>query len=161
MRASIVIASLASAALAVPLEFVHIDAVENYDWDVTEWTAGCASSGCSYNFNISGPADTQNPARPAFSAYCSGFGEGAPYQECQLLDSSTTDRAVVAKLLTSTPSNATSNAVAHIQVSFAYTDLKTSSTSWNFTGTGNAGYNQFVSPAMNFTIKPSSITGIA
>ncbi|KAI1845107.1 hypothetical protein JX266_008654 [Neoarthrinium moseri] len=157
MRGAAVIATLATAVSA---KFFNIQAVEDYDWDVTQWTAGCDGDGCYYDFNVSGIASDRNPARPAFLAYCSGSGEGAPYEECDLLDEADVARRVVAKLLPATRSNG-SDTVAHIQVSFQYTDLEVDTTWWNFTGHGDASYNQFVAPALDFTIKPDTVAGVA
>lgn len=121
MRTSAFIAVMATAVSAVPFK---VQAVEGYDWVVSNWSAGCARSGCYYDFNVSAPADDQSPARPAFLAYCSGFGEGASYDECTLLDESDVGRRVVAKLLPAIrASNATT--IAQIQVSLQYTDLTT------------------------------------
>ncbi|KAK6076067.1 fimbrin [Seiridium cupressi] len=164
MRTAAVLATLASAVSATTFK---VQAVEGYDWSVTGWSAGCDRSGCYYDFNVSGPADDQNPKRPAFLAYCAGSGEGAPYSECDLLDEADVARQVVAKLLPATRANGT-NTIAHIEVSLQYTDLDTpltscahSTTWWNFTGHGDARYNQFVAPLMNFTIKPDTISGAA
>ncbi|KAH6655509.1 hypothetical protein BKA67DRAFT_657444 [Truncatella angustata] len=159
MRTATILAAMASAVSAVTF---HVQAVEGYDWDVTAWSAGCERSGCYYDFNVSGPADDQNPPRPAFLAYCSGFGEGAEYDECTLLDEGDVARRVVAKLLPAIRFNSTNTStIAQIQVSFQYTDLEVSTTWWNFTGHGNSSYNQFVAPLQNFTIKPDTISGVA
>ncbi|KAI0171331.1 hypothetical protein LQW54_003384 [Pestalotiopsis sp. IQ-011] len=160
MVSAVLFASLATAvAASVPF---NVHAVEGYDWSITNWAAGCDDEGCHYDFNVSAPADNNNPARPAFLAYCTGGEEGGPYEECDLLDEADVARRVVAKLLPSTPSNTSSDAVAHIQLSFKYTDLETSTTWWNFTGDGDASYNEDSStPLTNFTIKPDSITAAA
>ncbi|KAF7516502.1 hypothetical protein G7054_g14131 [Neopestalotiopsis clavispora] len=160
MRAAVLVASLA-AAVSAGTPF-RVQAVEGYDWSIENWQAGCDDEGCHYDFNVSAPADDNNPARPAFLAYCTGGGEGDPYEECDLLDESDVARRVVAKLLPSTPSNTSSDTVAHIELSFKYTDLQTSTTWWNFTGDGDASYNEdSTTPLMNFTIKPDSITAAA
>ncbi|KAI0134685.1 hypothetical protein BJ170DRAFT_591646 [Xylariales sp. AK1849] len=159
MRIAAVLTTLAMAVSAFPAA-MKVEAVEGYDWEVTGWNAGCARAGCSYDFNVSGVATDNAPARPAFLAYCYGFGEGSPYQVCDLLDDASVDRQVVAKLLPATKSNV-SDYITHIQVSLQYTDLETPTTWWNFTGTGDAKYNAFVAPAMNFTIKPDTIFGVA
>lgn len=122
MRAATFVAALATAVSATTFKVLD---VEGYDWDVTNWSAGCARSGCYADFNVSGPADDQKPPRPAFFAYCSVFGEDAPYEECTLLDTGDVARRVRAKLLPATRSNDT-NTIAHIQVSYQYTDLQTS-----------------------------------
>lgn len=124
MRSAAVLTAMASAVSAVGF---RVQAVEGYDWSVTGWSAGCARSGCYYDFNVSGPADDQSPARPAFLAYCSGFGEDGPYEECNLLDEADVARRVVAKLLPAIRSNDTNTStIAQIQVSFMYTDLEVS-----------------------------------
>jgi hypothetical protein len=121
MRGATALAALASTVTGTAF---RTQAVEGYDWDVTNWSAGCARAGCYYDFNISGPADSNNPARPAFLAYCSGSGEGADYEKCELFDEASVQRVVAAKLLTSTTSNS-SDTIAHIQVTFKYQDLET------------------------------------
>lgn len=123
MRTSVLLAAMATAVSAVNFK---VQAVEGYDWDVTNWSAGCARSGCYYDFNVSAPADDQNPPRPAFSAYCSGAGEDAPYDTCTLLDEADVTRRVAAKLLPAIRSNDTNTStIARITVSFQYTDLTT------------------------------------
>ncbi|KAI0974105.1 hypothetical protein F4678DRAFT_399347 [Xylaria arbuscula] len=161
MRANILFAALAGASSASASVFRIAAESMEYDWAVTGWSAGCARSGCYYDFNVTGAENlTQYPPTPAFKAYCSGDGEGSPYRLCQRLDDEDTDALVVAKLL---PSNTTSNGTRHarIQVSLKYTDLYTPTTWWNFTGHADSVYNQFVAPLQNFTITPSEITGVA
>ncbi|GAW17032.1 hypothetical protein EKO27_g4030 [Xylaria grammica] len=161
MRAGILLTALMGASSAsASVMRIAADSME-YDWAVTGWSAGCARSGCYYDFNVTGVQNlTQRPATPAFKAYCSGFGEGAPYRLCDRLDEEDTDAIVVAKLL---PSNITANGTrsAIIQVSLKYTDLETPTTWWNFTGHAASFYNQFSAPLQNFTITPSEIIGVA
>lgn len=125
MRVAIVIASLATAASAATTfpKLLVAAATASYYWNVTNWSAGCVTSGCYYDFNVSAPASSSRPARPAFLAHCSGGVEGAPYQVCTLLDEGTVDRQVVAELLPAIRNS--SSVVARIQVSFQYTDLVT------------------------------------
>ncbi|KAI1344946.1 hypothetical protein F5Y15DRAFT_12495 [Xylariaceae sp. FL0016] len=161
MRAATFLAALAGASSASAAVFRIAATTISYDWDVTGWSAGCAESGCSYDFNITGAGnETSKPPRPGFMAYCTGQGEGADYQVCEQLDTEDNDARVVAKLLAS---NGTANGTgsAHIQVSLRYTDLETSTTWWNYTGDAFAPYNQFSTPGEEFTIRPDEVFGVA
>ncbi|KAH7346825.1 hypothetical protein BKA65DRAFT_503376 [Rhexocercosporidium sp. MPI-PUGE-AT-0058] len=122
-----------------------------YSWSVTQWSAGCARHGCYYIFNISAPAYNDIPA---FSAYCSGTGEGAPFQACEVNDDLPGNRGVAAHLLEA-------EVGAHIEVSFQWTDLEQSGTYYNYTGNATSFYNQSSAPYQNFTITPSSAFGVA
>lgn len=57
-----------------------------YYWSVYDWQAGCASSGCSYNFNVTG---VQDGLYPGFLAYCNGYDTGF-YGQCQILNATST-----------------------------------------------------------------------
>ncbi|KAL5318390.1 hypothetical protein ACEPPN_013450 [Leptodophora sp. 'Broadleaf-Isolate-01'] len=124
-----------------------------YSWSVTDWSAGCARSGCYYDFNISAPAYNDIPA---FSAYCSGYTVGAPFQPCGINDDLPGNRGVAAHLL-----DAETGTGAHIEVSLAWVDLEQTDTYYNYTGNATSTYNQFVAPPQNFTITPSSAFGVA
>ncbi|KAI1250749.1 hypothetical protein MGN70_007807 [Eutypa lata] len=161
MRATSIIAALSAVVTASAMTtFKLMEAEEQkstYLWEVTNWNAGCARS----DFNVTAEANsTTYPKRPAFSAYCHGQGEGAPYELCDLLSEPETDLRLEAKLL---PANRTINetTTANIQVSLMHTDLDTPTTWWNYTSKGQATYNQFVAPPMDFTITPSEIFGVA
>ncbi|KAI1171407.1 hypothetical protein F4777DRAFT_582974 [Nemania sp. FL0916] len=162
MRAAIILTALASASSAsAAVMRIAADTME-YNWDVTGWNAGCARSGCYYDFNITGAANlTSKPPTPAFKAYCAGDGEGSPYRLCDRLDKEDTDAIVVAKLLPGSSNSTNGTRPATIQVSLRYTDLYSSTTWWNFTGHASSFYNQFAAPSQNFTITPDEITGVA
>lgn len=55
---------------------------------------------------------------PAFSAYCSGFGEGAPYEECDILDDGANLHQVAARLQAVN----TTGTGAHLAVSYEFSD---------------------------------------
>lgn len=57
---------------------------------------------------------------PAFSAYCSGSGEGAPYDECEFLDDEASVRQVSARL----EAVNTTGTGAHLAVSYEFADPK-------------------------------------
>ncbi|RYP74791.1 hypothetical protein DL769_003938 [Monosporascus sp. CRB-8-3] len=164
MRVGSLFAALSAAAVSNAMTFRVMSAEEqkmDYVWEVTGWSAGCARSGCYYDFNITAEANTTSfPQRPAFSAYCHGFGEGAPYELCDLLMEPKVPLAVEAKLL---PADRAPNATtkANIQVSVQHIDLQTPTTYWNYTAKGQATYNQFVAPLMNFTMRPHEMFGAA
>ena len=51
MRADILLTALAGASSASAAVFrIAADTME-YDWDVTNWSAGCARAGCYYGSN--------------------------------------------------------------------------------------------------------------
>lgn len=79
---------------------------------------GCSTSSDPQllDFNISAPAFSD--AVPAFKAYCSGFGEGAPYDECEILDDSENIHQVAARLQAV---NQTGTG-AHLAVSYEFVD---------------------------------------
>ncbi|KAI1639644.1 hypothetical protein F4809DRAFT_595019 [Biscogniauxia mediterranea] len=161
MRVIPVLAALVGTSSASTM-FVQMTAAQmNYQWAVTGWSAGCAEAGCSYDFNITGTAnETARPARPGFKAYCSGEGEGVPYQECTRLDSDDKPLRVVASLLSS---NATTNGTrqAHIEVSMMHADPEAPTTFYNYTGDGYGTYNKFAAPVENFPIQVDSFFGVA
>lgn len=68
------------------------------------------------DFNISAPAYNDIPA---FSAYCSGYTVGAPFQPCGINDDLPGNRGVAAHLL-----DAETGTGAHIEVSLAWVDLE-------------------------------------
>ncbi|KAL7622937.1 hypothetical protein AAE478_006616 [Parahypoxylon ruwenzoriense] len=163
MRVTSVLTAVAGASSASAAVMQIAATTLSWNWTVTGWSAGCARSGCYYDFNVTGIGnDTSRPARPSFKAYCSGQGEGADYRACTALEEAGTDYSVVAKLLPrNTAVNETSPAPPQIQVSLKFTDLDTPTTWWNYTGKAEAAYNQFVAPLMNFTITPDTIFGVA
>lgn len=161
MRVAAVLTTIVAVAAAKSLKFMTLAAETEYEWRVTNWMAGCAQSGCSYDFEIQGPALNTRPHKPAFRAHCGGAGEGSPYRLCAMVDNSTVAlaRRVAAKLLPQpTGSNST---VVYLQVSYKFTDLQNPTTWWNYTGHTNTSYNQDVSPKLDFTIIPDEIFGVA
>lgn len=149
-------ATLATAASAMKFNVAHFKAAElNYTWQGLNWSGGCARSGCYYDFNITGPA--RGAGVPAFLAYCSGGVEGAPFDQCEVLDEGDTSRRVAAKLQ---PVNTTGTG-AHLAVSYEFADPVQVGTWWNYTGYTTLPYNQFVSPLINFTVTPSELFGVA
>ncbi|TVY82276.1 hypothetical protein LSUE1_G003087 [Lachnellula suecica] len=164
MRASNVLAlsALSTAAFAAPAPAAQAGSSINdpyYSWQVTDWSAGCASSGCFYDFNIAGSNyKTDSFDFPPFTAACSGAGVGAPFTPCAVNgpEGEPGNRGVVARLLP-----AETGAGAHIEVSFEWVDLNQANTYYNFTGDAIASYNQFVGPLEAFTITPSSAFGVA
>ncbi|KKY39979.1 hypothetical protein UCDDA912_g00023 [Diaporthe ampelina] len=127
----------------------------NYTWTVTGWSAGCARAGCYYDFNISAPAVSESV--PAFKAYCSGFGEGAPYDDCEILDDNENLHQVAARLQAVN----TTGTGAHLAVSYEFADPTAEGTYWNYTAYAVSSYNQFVAPLLTFTMEPTEIWGVA
>lgn len=128
-------AVLATVASAMKFNVAHFNAAAlNYTWQGLNWSGGCARSGCYYgtfmsyaalstilltpctDFNITGPAI--GTGIPAFLAYCSGGVEGAPFDQCEVLDEGDVGRQVAAKLQ---PVNTTGTG-AHLAVSYEFQD---------------------------------------
>ncbi|KAG8168948.1 hypothetical protein KVR01_001697 [Diaporthe batatas] len=124
----------------------------SYTWSVTGWSAGCARAGCYYDFNISAPAFSNSV--PAFKAYCSGFGEGTPYDKCELLDNNETIRQVAARL----ESVNTGGTGAHLAVSYEFVDPTSENAYWNYTAYAVSEYSSLL---LNFTVQPTEIWGVA
>ncbi|KAK8041778.1 hypothetical protein PG993_006301 [Apiospora rasikravindrae] len=159
MRASTVFATLAATVAASPVATRAAD----YQWDVTEWDAGCNNEGCTYQFQIAGAATSDYPARPAFSATCAGQSfDGKVYSEyadCKL-DSKDTKGSLVSRL--NKPEQLLgSRTVIPVQVSFQFADLNQDNTYWNYTGVANTTFNRGGAPPQSFAIIPKESFGIA
>jgi hypothetical protein len=84
------LALLATSAMAGPVAR-QIAIPENWNWQVENWGAGCARSGCYYSFNITVPTIEGQIA--GVKAYCNGYEHGydnsftipSPYETCELL----------------------------------------------------------------------------
>lgn len=70
------------------------------------------------DFDVSGSASSSRPAKPAFKAHCCGFGEGAPFSQCNVLDGGDYGQQVAAQLLAANMTGAG----ARIAVSYQYID---------------------------------------
>ncbi|KAI0009888.1 hypothetical protein F4779DRAFT_340471 [Xylariaceae sp. FL0662B] len=155
MRASTVFAAAIACAGSAYAMTMQIASTSSYHWSVENGNVDCEGSGCSYDFNVLGAANTTSkPPRIAFSASCSGQSEVGQYQPCKKLDQEETDHQVVAMVL---PRNGTGNAVdtpPQIQISLRYTDPEVKSMWWNYTGKAAAA-------AKDFKITPSTLTSAA
>lgn len=109
--------SLATALPQVP-KGSPTELPEGYKWDVTNWTAGCARGGCTYDFNVTGAFAN---LYPGFKAYCSGKDTGY-YQDCKILEDLTTSGVpfVAASLRPNVQ-----NGIATMSVSLKFTDAGT------------------------------------
>lgn len=105
-----------SLAAALPETFAAPSGLpEGYQWSVENWHAGCARSGCSYDFNVTG---TITPPYPGFKAYCSGSDTGY-YANCEILEGvSTSGIPFVAASLRPN----FQNGIATMSVSLSFTD---------------------------------------
>lgn len=136
--------ALASLVLAAPRTF-RIDEINweaasgpNYTWSVSNWNAGCGGPGCYYGERVLPPIVEKLivliplPTKsdffvagqsfgggqiPPFKAYCHGGGEGAPFDQCDMLSGGSTGKAVAAKL----GAVNTTGTAAHLAVSYMYT----------------------------------------
>ncbi|EHA52640.1 hypothetical protein MCOR27_007671 [Pyricularia oryzae] len=127
----------------------------NYNWTVTNWEAGCARGGCYYGFDIAADEYTSYPKAPAFKAHCNGQNEGGPYTVCEMQDGGSAARRVAARLLERNSSDP-----VYIRVSYQYADSQPNAY-FNWTGTGETSYNQFVAPPQTFNVTPSEVFGVA
>ncbi|EME40825.1 hypothetical protein DOTSEDRAFT_136569 [Dothistroma septosporum NZE10] len=143
-----------SLAAALPVTFAAPSGLpDNYQWSVENWYAGCARSGCSYNFNVTGAS---SGLYPGFKAYCSGADTGY-YDDCEILgvlsDSGTP--FVAASLRPNFQ-----NGIATMSVSLSFTDAD-SLIIYNISGWHDATYNAFVVPLEQFNItEPFEITQV-
>ncbi|KAI6251536.1 hypothetical protein HI914_00110 [Erysiphe necator] len=126
--------------------------LDGYKWDVTEWSAGCARSGCYYHFKISGSAFDSGIKIPAFAASCSGYKDGDPFVPCKMNDPADDPSLAVGARL---QDRQLSGPGAHIVVSYKFPDASQSDTFYNYTGYATSSFNQFVAPEQNFTITPT------
>ncbi|CAN9342464.1 unnamed protein product [Alternaria alternata] len=130
----------------------------NWTWHVEGWSAGCARSGCYYDFNISVPSIEGEIL--GVKAYCSGYEngwyrKGNWYAPCRILEG--VNNGVSAKF--SERTSDTSGSPDQILLSFEkapYEPLNT--TGYNFTGSHEAIYNQFVAPEQEFDVTPTAVT---
>ncbi|KAF2193759.1 hypothetical protein K469DRAFT_619047 [Zopfia rhizophila CBS 207.26] len=144
----------AASAIASPLVQRQTEIPEDWNWQVEGWHAGCARSGCSYNFNITVP--TIEGEIGGVKAYCSGYENGAFFIPCQILEG--VNNGVAAKLL---PREDESGRGPQ---QFAVSFLKASyegSPYYNFTAYHETIYNAFVAPLQNFTMTPTEVFGVA
>ncbi|KAH6851533.1 hypothetical protein J4E91_010095 [Alternaria rosae] len=156
------LALLATTAMAGPVAR-QIAIPEGWTWQVENWEAGCSRQGCYYNFNITVPSVPEGPA--GVKAYCHGYEQGydqsfmipSAYENCQLLEG--VNNGVAARL-SEREHDGNGFGPKEIEVSFeygAYGDRP----AYNFSGTHEARYNQFVTYPLNFTITPTKVFGIA
>ncbi|KAK8115244.1 uncharacterized protein PG998_000205 [Apiospora kogelbergensis] len=159
MRASTVFATLAATAAATPVAIRAAD----YQWDVTEWDAGCNNDDCSYEFQITGAATGDYPARPAFSAACQGASHdgniATQYAPCTIKGDGV--KGTLVSRLNKPAELLGSRTVVPIQVSFQFADLTQDNTYWNYTGAANTTFNRGGFEPLSFTIKPTESFGIA
>lgn len=152
--------ALSAGALASPvLQTRQMDIPQDWSWHVSGWTAGCARSGCYYDFNVTVP--TIEGQIGGVKAYCSGnengwYRNGNWYTNCQILEG--VNNGVAAKL-----SERESDDVAspgEILLSFEYAGYE-DRPAYNFTGSHAAIYNQFTAPAQEFDVTPTEVTAVA
>ena len=156
------LALLATSALASPVAR-QIAIPENWNWHVENWSAGCARSGCYYNFNITVP--TVEGEIAGVKAYCSGGEQGydnsftipSVYQNCRLLEG--VNNGVAAKF-SLRENDGQGFGPKDIIVSFLYSGYE-DRPAYNFSGSHEAKYNQFVAPLMEFDITPTQVFGVA
>ncbi|TID14110.1 hypothetical protein E6O75_ATG07342 [Venturia nashicola] len=137
----------AAAALLAAASSVAASAQWDPQWNISNWEAGCARSGCFYNFNVTGRPDD---VVPSFAAYCNGYEYRTNvtyFQPCAIYDKGEGNRGVSARFI---PRKG-NGILEKVAISFAYTNL-TTGTVRNFTGEANITMNQFVAPPQNYSI---------
>ncbi|KAL5450231.1 hypothetical protein PMIN07_001233 [Paraphaeosphaeria minitans] len=154
--------AFSAGALASPFVQRQIAIPENWNWHVSGWGAGCARSGCYYDFNVTVPTIEGHIA--GVKAYCSGYENGYYrkgnwYQNCRILEG--VNNGVAAKLSERPPENDTeSTSPQQILISFEYAAYE-DRPAYNFTGSHKTIYNQFVAPEQEFDVKPTSVFAVA
>lgn len=122
MKSITTLAFLAAAAQAATTFTLSSEAWKDWTWAVSGWNAGCARHGCSYDFNVTVPANPTLPSVPLNSsvkAYCSGYETDNHFTLCTILTGGELDphKAVAAKFLPR-DTNATDLGPKKIAVSF-------------------------------------------
>ncbi|KAJ4351181.1 uncharacterized protein N0V89_006520 [Didymosphaeria variabile] len=151
--------ALSASALATPvLQTRQMDIPANWTWHVSGWSAGCARSGCYYDFNVTVP--TVEGQIAGVKAYCSGsenwYRLGNYYRNCQILEG--VNNGVSAKFSERTSDDGTPP--QEIELSFELAGYE-QRPAYNFTGSHETIYNQFVAPAQEFDVTPTEVTGVA
>ncbi|KAH7128645.1 hypothetical protein B0J11DRAFT_578828 [Dendryphion nanum] len=152
----------AFAGLTTSTPIVHqrqLEIPENWNWHVTGWHAGCARSGCSYNFNVTIP--TIENKILGVKAYCSGAEviDGVnldlnTYRNCQILEG--VNNGVSAKF--GPRKDFQSGGPEKIFVSFTLGAYEAEGRpEYNFTGNAEAIYNAFVAPLREFDVVPTVV----
>ncbi|CAI6337714.1 unnamed protein product [Periconia digitata] len=155
------LALLASSTLASPLLPRQVDIPENWDWQVTNWEAGCSRSGCYYHFNLTVPSINN---QLGVLASCRGYEQGydnsftipSVYEDCTTL-AGRNNRA--AAKLGPRVHDGNGFGPKEIWVSFSYEAAEGAPT-YNWSGPHEAKYNQFVSPPLNFTMTATEVFGV-
>ena len=159
------LAVLFTSAIATPVAR-QMAIPEGWEWQVENWEAGCSRSGCYYNFNVTVPS-IENQL--GVIAACSGSEQGydnsftvpSTYTACRTLAGA--DPAAAARL-SLRPNDGTGHGPQEIEISFLLPGnpyLSPPRPAYNFSGTHEAKYNQFVSPPINFTVTPDKVFAIA
>ncbi|KAF3006085.1 hypothetical protein E8E13_011081 [Curvularia kusanoi] len=162
MVSAATLALLFTTAIATPVAR-QTTIPEGWKWQVTNWEGGCGRSGCYYNFNVTVPS-IENQL--GVLAYCSGSEQGydnsftipSTYVQCKTLAGG--DNVAAARLSLREPGQGPKE----IDVSFVLPGNPNSDPprpAYNFSGSHEAKYNQFVSPPFNFTITPDKVFGVA
>ncbi|TID25903.1 putative amino-acid permease [Venturia nashicola] len=123
------------------------------NWQVKNFNGLCARSGCSYDFDVSGPA---RGSIPSFMAHCSGEEKRTLqtfFAPCNVKAGGSGNIGVSAKYLPRKDVN--TGIIDTIAVSLAFNDLATGTAGIfnNYTGTAPITMTQVVAP-LSFTITP-------
>ncbi|KAK7186064.1 hypothetical protein DPSP01_000672 [Paraphaeosphaeria sporulosa] len=154
--------ALSAGALSSPVVQRQIAIPENWNWHVSGWEAGCARSGCYYNFNVTVP--TVEGQIAGVKAYCNGYENGYYrkgnwYENCQILEG--VNNGVAAKLSERPPESDTESTLPQeILISFVLAGYE-DRPAYNFTGSHKTIYNQFAAPLQEFDVTPTTVFGVA
>ncbi|KAL1794045.1 hypothetical protein ACET3X_007466 [Alternaria dauci] len=156
------LALLATSAIAGPVAR-HTAIPENWNWQVENWEAGCSRSGCYYGFNVTIPTIEGKIA--GVKASCVGYEHGydnsftipSTYEACELLEG--VNNGVAARFSLRVK-DGQGLGPREIDISFLWAGFE-DRPAYNFSGTHEARYNQFVAPHLNFTVTPTKVFGVA
>jgi len=143
---------LIAPSLAAPLSERSV-APAGYEWNVSQWTAGCGDEDCTFSFLVKAP---QNGNIPQFSARCKGTDNG-DFIGCKILSSSQ-EVDVAAKLKPQADPSEPSGP-AKMTIQFAFT-LEQSGVQLVYKGSHNAVYNKGAfDDNTTFQVTPSHLSG--
>ena len=127
---------LVSSAMAAPTQAATGGAIPaGYEWNVSQWTAGCNDEHCEYSFLVSAPANGQIPS---FRARCNGIDTPAQFTTCRTIRSSD-DVQIMSKIKhQADPSEP--NGPAKVTMSMEFT-LPESGVDMTYSGSYAATYN--------------------
>ncbi|KAL5118003.1 hypothetical protein ACEQ8H_004149 [Pleosporales sp. CAS-2024a] len=153
------LALLATSAVASPV-VLHPKIPDNWVWQVENWGAGCIGTGCYAFFNVTVPStDEMQGAKAKCITYEQGadnyFTIPSTYTPCTTLEGG--QNSIQARF-SLRPADGTGHGPQQIEVSFLRPGSDADPTYYNYSACHDITYNQFVSPAYNFTMTPTEVS---